>query len=444
MAILGIYSQMANGINSMWGHQTFSTGAVTVLAGLSSGELINSAGSNFPDYYVFSSNKLTSKNSFFSQYIWSTAYAAIYGANAVIEGIEASTAVGLSDSVRKELTGESKFIRAFAYFYLTNLYGDVPLALTVDFNKTISLPRARQQDVYTQIIKDLKDAMALLPRDYSVGNGERIRVNYWAAAAILARVYLYTGDNTNAAALCTEIINHNSLFKLEIDLNSVFLTGSQEVILQLASNTSNYALGNGTYEGKIMVPYPINTGIPDFAISQNLKNAFEANDKRWTKWTNTTDASVYGQPKPIAWYPYKYKTYIGNAVQGAPAVERNTLIRLAEIHLIRAEAIANGAPGNLSDAIDDLNLIRNRADLGSLLYTLTKEQVIEAIAKERQTELFAEWGHRWFDLKRTGKAHDVLSANPIKLPWAGDYQLLYPIPWEEILKNHFLIQNPGY
>jgi hypothetical protein len=75
---------------------------------------------------------------------------------------------------------------------------------------------------------------------------------------------------------------------------------------------------------------------------------------------------------------------------------------------------------------------------------LTAEQVIEAIAKERKTELFIEWGHRWFDLKRTGKAEAVLSVIPNKQPWLGNYQLLYPIPQSEILNNSNLIQNPEY
>jgi starch-binding outer membrane protein, SusD/RagB family len=70
--------------------------------------------------------------------------------------------------------------------------------------------------------------------------------------------------------------------------------------------------------------------------------------------------------------------------------------------------------------------------------------VIAAVARERQVELFAEWGHRWFDLKRTKNAHDVLSALPSKQPWAGDYQLLYPIPPVEIQINPRLMQNDEY
>jgi len=66
------------------------------------------------------------------------------------------------------------------------------------------------------------------------------------------------------------------------------------------------------------------------------------------------------------------------------------------------------------------------------------------VAHERQTELFAEWGHRWLDLKRTGQAGAVLSVIPLKQPWLGNYQLLYPIPYTEIQDDPSLVQNPGY
>jgi hypothetical protein len=120
------------------------------------------------------------------------------------------------------------------------------------------------------------------------------------------------------------------------------------------------------------------------------------------------------------------------------------VFRLAEQYLIHAEALANGGGTGVVEAIKDLNKIRLRAGLGELPLTLSKEATLIAVAKERQTELFAEWGHRWLDLKRTGKAHDVLSVLPLKQPWAGDYQLLYPIPLSEIQANVRLVQNADY
>jgi starch-binding outer membrane protein, SusD/RagB family len=133
-----------------------------------------------------------------------------------------------------------------------------------------------------------------------------------------------------------------------------------------------------------------------------------------------------------------------NSVPNTNPTEYYTVLRLAELYLIRAEAAARGAAGGINAAIADLNVIRTRALLPALPNTLTAEQVTAAVARERQVELFAEWGHRWLDLKRTGRAHDVLSALSAKQPWAGDYQLLYPIPPAEIRVNPRLMQNINY
>ncbi|HSC37594.1 MAG TPA: RagB/SusD family nutrient uptake outer membrane protein, partial [Chitinophagaceae bacterium] len=112
--------------------------------------------------------------------------------------------------------------------------------------------------------------------------------------------------------------------------------------------------------------------------------------------------------------------------------------------LRRAGAEVTGAPGGPTAAISDLNVLRSRAGITALPASLTTPQVVAAVARERQVELFAEWGHRWLDLKRTGQAHPVLSAIAGKQPWAGDYQLLYPIPLAEIQADPLLVQNPGY
>ncbi|MBO9635522.1 MAG: RagB/SusD family nutrient uptake outer membrane protein, partial [Chitinophagaceae bacterium] len=116
--------------------------------------------------------------------------------------------------------------------------------------------------------------------------------------------------------------------------------------------------------------------------------------------------------------------------------------RLAEQYLIRAEARAH--LDNLDGAKADMYEIRKRAGLEELPRTLGKDDILLAIEKERQIELMAEWGHRWLDLKRTGRTTAAFSTIPLKQPWAGDYQLLYPIPAIEIEANINLIQNPGY
>jgi hypothetical protein len=441
-AMAGVYTTMLNGTSNQSNsiYTGFAAGLSTLVGGYSSDELVNYGGLT-----TYATNHLTALTTFYSNTLWNSAYKAIYNSNAIIEGIAASTASNLHDSVRVELTAEAKFVRAFSYLYLVSFFGDVPLALTVDFNKTQGLPRSPQQDVYKQIVQDLKDAQAALPEDYTYGNGERIVPNKWAATALLARVYLYTGDNTNAAAQASAVIGNTAQYSLVADPNNVFLRNSTEAIWQLQQYTLFPALGTATPEGVQFIPTPLphNGSLPQY-MTTLLANSFEPGDRRRLAWIDSTDNSVYAPSDGIYYYPVKYKIASYNRVQGGTPPEYYMVLRLAEQYLIRAEAEMNGADGGSAAAIADLNIIRNRAGLPPLSGTLTPEQLLAALAHERQEELFCEWGHRWFDLRRLGVAHDVLSAIDYKQPWAGDYQFLYPIPINEITDDHFLTQNKGY
>lgn len=447
-AMAGVYNNMIHGADPQFiewaGTNTFSAGLVTIAGGLSSGEMYHYMGSHEAGYYALSTNKLSIHNNDYPTKIWNSAYSVIYGANSVIEGIAASNSPMLRDSVRRELTGEAKLVRAFSYFYLTNFFGDVPLALTIDFNKTVNIPKTPQAGLYRQIIQDLKDAEAALPPDYSVGKMKRVRPNKWAAAAMLARTYLYTRDYQNAALKATEVIGQAGLYQLEQDLNAVFLTGSREAIWQLKQTEQGFLLKNATPEGFALYPGPPNTSSSYFNLSDALIGAFEPGDLRYEHWLDSTLNIPVGVPGNKTYYPAKYKVGGTNAVAGAPALEYQMVMRLAEMYLVRADARVNGAPGGKDGAIDDLNEIRRRAGLGLLSKSLSEDAVKAAVAKERQVELFAEWGHRWLDLKRNSTANAVLTSMPLKLPWAGDYQLLYPIPVREVQNNSALIQNDRY
>jgi len=433
-AMAGVYSQMVNGTLS------FSNGYVSILAGMSADELFY-YGTGDANILAFSPNQLLFSNSYTST-VWTTAYKTIYNVNSVIEGIAASESSALTDSARKELTAEAKLVRAFCYFYLTNLYGDVPLVMTVDFNKTRYMSRTPASEVYQQIIQDLKEAQSLLQADYSVAGAakERIIPNKWVATALLARVYLYTGDYANAAEQASAVINNTSLYSLESDPNNVFKTTSKEAIWQLKQGLTDIFYKNGTTEAYNVLPNPLTTGLAHYCLTASLMNTFETGDRRRSAWVGSTTSATSG----LNYYPYKYKTGSSNAVSGAASTEYYMMLRLAELYLIRAEAEVNGAPGGVAAAVADLNVIRNRAGVPALPTTLTSAQVITAVARERLVEFFAEWGHRWLDLKRTKKAHDVLSAMSSKQPWAGDYQLLYPIPPVEIQVNPRLEQNSEY
>jgi hypothetical protein len=322
----------------------------------------------------------------------------------------------------------------------------------VDFNKTRNLARAPQSQVYQQIVQDLKDAQSLLQKDNSAaGPNSKLRIlpNYYAATALLARTYLYMKDYANAAAQASIILNNTAQYGLDPQLNNVFiLTGSQsnsiETIWCLQQASTDFLVQNCTVEGYTFLPNPLNTGFAPYCLTDQLLNAFEPGDQRRVAWVGKTDNSAFGGNNIVAYFPYKYKTGRSNSAFMGPINEPYTMLRVAEQYLIRAEAEANGANGGTAAAIADLNVIRARAGLGPLSNSLTSDQVIAAVAHERQVELFAEWGHRWMDLKRTGKASSVLSAISGKQPWAGDYQLLYPIPPAEIQNDHFLLQNSGY
>lgn len=427
-AVSSIYSKMINGENpasySAVPVEWFAAGLSTLQGGLSADELVALQGTIADDPDVYSNqNRLSALASGRTDKLWFSCYKIIYDACAVLEGLEGSTSQFLTDSVKKQLTGEVLALRAFSYFYLVNFFGDLPLVLTTDFNKTVAISRSPVSRIYQQIREDLVKASSLLNADYAHAGDERVRVNKWFAESLLARVYLYTGDYQKAIASANAVIGQSSLFGIEEELSNVFRKNSRETVLQL-KQTDEYPKPNGnTPEGN----YFFITGHFYYELSGQLMNSFEATDKRKAAWTEVRDSKTI---------PAKYRNITGQ--------EYYMVMRLAELYLIRAEAAVLLNPANVNDAIADINVLRKRAGVDELQQNLAPSLVVEAIAHERQVELFMEWGHRWLDLRRTGKAHDVLSVISYKQPWWGDYQFLYPIPAEEIRRNGQLEQNPQY
>ena len=409
-AMVGVYSKMMQTL------QIFS-GYTTIDCGLYADELTINSNSN-----LFYQDKLLSSTTDITNF-WAQCYSYIYGANAVLEGVSSSTAV--TQATKNQLTGEAKFVRAFGYFYLVNLYGDVPLVTSTDYQTSSTISRTPTATVYQQIISDLTDAQSLLSNDYSFSNGEKVRPNKWAATALLARVYLYNKDWANAYAQSTAIISTNTYSPLPT-LAKTFLKNNTEAIWQLMAVNLSY----NTYEGQSFVPASL-TSLPSYPISASLIQSFEAGDQRLTNWTGT---SVSGGK--TYYFPYKYKVKTGSAQS-----EYYTIFRLSEQILIRAEAEANGAGNGISAALNDLNIIRSRAGLSNYNGLTDQTSVLAAIAHECQIEFFAEWGHRFFDLKRTGKINVVLGS--VKVNWQPN-AALWPIPITQINSNSSLTQNPGY
>ncbi|WKL50132.1 RagB/SusD family nutrient uptake outer membrane protein [Flavobacterium pectinovorum] len=360
--------------------------------------------------------------------MWTELYKTIYNTNAVVEGIAASKTLTAAKATR--FVAEAKFLRAFCYFYLTNLYGDVPLVLTTNVDQSALAPRNTQTEVYNQIIADLQVADADLPVNYSNYSTQRIRATKWAAETLLARVNLYLGKWTEASTYATSVISQSGTYKMITGLtatNSPFIADNTESIWQIPYFNTAY-----TYEGGATFTAPnATTQIGGTFILRNGTTLFETGDARKTNWTVDikSSAGVY-----LGIGPRKYK----NSYLTTP-VERSTVLRLAELYLIRAEARVK--LNNITGAQEDINVIRNRALLGSTTLT-DPNQLLDLIALERQRELFGEFGHRWFDLKRTGKANDVLDVIPAKI-WSTT-DSLYPIPETATQSNPFLTQNEGY
>ena len=427
--LTGIYTNLAN--EAAGSPQLLS---ISVYGGLSADEfsLINNAGNiSYRNYYhnISDNRSATSSTDF-----WSDSYQYIYVANSAIGALTNNTS--LTPAVNKQLMGEAKFMRAFCYFYLVNLYGDVPLVTGISPTINASLPRVPQAQIYQLILTDLKDAESLLSDKYLDGtvlneSAERVRPTKWAASALLARTYLYLKDWANAQKEASLVISNNAVFSLT-DLNSVFLKNSQEAIWQLQP----VAYGMNTIEGPAFILPSTGVG-PNYPITlgSSLFNSFEPGDERLSNWVGSL---IPDGTQETYYYPYKYKinTY------GAAVGEYEMVLRLGEQYLIRAEAEAE--LGDLSSAAADLNSIRNRAGLSNTT-SITQSTLLTAIQQERRVELFSEWGHRWLDLKRTGTIDAAMStAAPLKGgTWDTRHQL-YPISNYELLNNRNLVQNPGY
>jgi hypothetical protein len=408
-SVLGLYVQMRNQ------NLSIMNGGPSVFAGLSADEIYNTASNATAD--PFFKNALLANNSTINSNFWGSAYRSIYQVNAIIEGLEKSNS--LTDSLKRQLLGEMKFARAFYYHFLVNLFGDVPLVTTTNYQLNSTISRNGSGQVIQQMIADLQEAQQLLKTYYPSTN--RARPNKWTATALLARVYLYQKDWVNAEAEATMIINSGQ-YGLNANLNNVFIINNNEIIWQLARDGSN------TAEGATFIPASATTR-PTYAITTYLLNSFEPGDQRKTNWlkSNVVSGQTY-------YYPFKYKVRTAT-----PVSEYEVVFRLAEFYLIRAEAKAR--QNNVTGAKDDLNIIRSRAGLPNSP-AATQTEILSAIEQERRVELFTEWGHRWLDLKRNNLAEIVLG--PIKAPNWQSTDVLYPIPQVELDRNPFLVQNPGY
>jgi hypothetical protein len=410
----------------------YGLSSLSQFGGLSADELKVVNNVNDPLFLAYYTNSLTSTNTAGNDF-WTNIYSKyMYAVNSSIEGLSKSTS--LSEPVKKQLLGECFFMRGFCYFYLVNLYGDVPLVLTSDYKRNSNIGRTPKSAVYSQIIEDLKNAESLLNANYvdntRVGTtNKRVLPNQAAAKALLARVYLYTKDWANAETKASEVIQNTAMYDT-VAVNNVFLVDSKEAIWQIQSVSDYFTNAPEAYVFKLPPTGPDPSAYRVY-LSENVNEYIPFNDKR-RAWVDSVKVS-----SDVYYFPVKYK----NNQTFSPVTEYSVVIRLAELYLIRSEARAN--LGKITEALTDLNVIRHRAGLADIAST-DQQDILDKILQERRAELFTEWGHRWLDLKRTGKATAVLQQ--VKgSNWTANDEL-YPIPQADINVDNALQgeQNPGY
>lgn len=367
--------------------------------------------------------------------VWQHNYATILRANQIID----SKVTGAdADKIKAQAYG----MRAICYFnlvkYFAKPYTDDPnspgVPLTLHYDPTAQPARNKVSEVYTQIVSDLKAGFAIAPAYSST-----VVISKYAIEAVLARAYLYMGDNANALASAVDVIN-NGGFKLVAPAdyegfwaNSAPRTDKVETLFEVDADVLN----NNQFDdlGGIYI-----NGYGDIYCSSQLYNLYSATDARKSILISDVNKS-------------NVAAILVNKYPNASNPDRDNLkvIRLAEVYLIAAEA---ATASNETTARQYLNALLAQRDPLAVPYVSTGAQLKTDIITERRKELAFE-GDRFFDLNRL-KLPIARVANNGAIP-AGtgnvnlnipypDNRRLAPIPQNEIKSNPTLAtqQNSGY
>ena len=348
--------------------------------------------------------------------LWKEAYKEIYCTNAIIYGAENSTS--LSDTDKSRIKGEALLIRSLIYFYLQQLFDEIPYTTSLDYEYNRNLSKTGASALLGQLESDLTEATSLLTDDYR--DAERIYPNLKVAQLLLARIYLTEQKYEQAEKLADSILQ-SPLYEFQSNINEVFHKSGRHILWQLKPEKSEDATKE--VEAYFSTTTPNNR----HAITLDLVNSFEDSDLRKQNWIIKI---MYNNS---SWYRvYKYKNRSPNTN------EYSIIFRLAEVYFIMAEALAK--QNRINEALPYLNATRIRAGLTPFT-SLSGENFNNELLAEMRHEFFAEFGHRFIDLKRWNKL-SVLSA--VKSNWV-DYKKAWPIPQSELLLNPNLYpQNTGY
>jgi hypothetical protein len=348
--------------------------------------------------------------------LWNSAYKQIYYANSIIDGAEQS--VKLSSADKDRIKGEALTVRSLIYYYLQQLFGDVPYttSLNYEYNRTIGKTNATA--LVEQLEEDLKEAVGLLTDDYR--DAERIYPNRKVAQLLLAKVYLLRENWPMAEETAKDILS-SPLYGFEPDIDAVFQKGGRHILWQLKPQNS----GDPTKESTF---YYFEGAAPHaFALTEDLVATFSDADLRKQSWMEEVTFNE------DSWFrPNKYKNRSNNTN------EYSVVFRLAGAYFIIAEALAR--QDRFVEALPFLNATRERAGLNGLS-DITGQDFFDALSAEKRREFFTEGGQRFMDLKRWGRLGDLSAQKP---NWVA-HNYVWPLPQGEMLLNPNLKpQNQGY
>ena len=358
-------------------------------------------------------------------------YNVIYRANVVLANLEVAGASAT------KFEAEAKFVRAYAYFNLVRLFGDVPLVETIisPEDKTTAYTRVATSTIYELIENDLLTAVN------GLSDESKYRASKAAAETLLAKVYLTLSRYSEAQALLESVMNPSRGFSLEPNYKDVFYNeGNNEIIFAIGYLGDSEDSQNFSAEWLNAVGRTSGVNY----VTNDAKQALDDLGGNRTAYSYRVDQAQITQHQVVKYLPNGDDNLGILPTSSDPTKAGNDwiVLRYADVILMHVEAIMAGAASTTSStAINSMQLIRNRAGITTPITSISKQELLD----ERRVELAFE-NHRLFDLIRMGEAENTLgtfSANN-GLSFSST-DLLLPIPQREInLSNGLLTQNPGY
>ena len=367
-------------------------------------------------------------NGILSSY-WANFNNNVYRCNLLLDQIDGAN---FAENLKKQYKGEAMFIRALNYFNMYRIWGGVPATKhVVSAAEALKVARYSDEQMFDLIAGDLKEIVDnnYLPETYS--SSDMGRATSGAAKALLGKVYLTFHKWTEAKDILSQLIGKYQLVSPIAQVFDVDNKNNNEIIFAVHFNKEIEGEGHSYW-------YNLTNASDDTNQTSSLLNTFPTGDAR-------KDLITYVQVEKNVrlmnkFYDTKSPTFktVGND---------QILLRYADVLLMYAEALNeiqyDASEGSL--ALKYLNAVRQRAGISNLTVKQlpTQEKFRKGILVERQRE-FPYEGQRWFDLVRMGFAKSVMAENGVEIK---DYQLLFPIPQQEIEKvgdKSILWQNPGY